>query len=267
MTEPAQHQSPEDVRADFRADLIKRLFAVAISVGAATTLYQMHWVQHGRAPCLSEYQQLLILIAAMAATVLSWDGYLYAIKTRTLRTFWRFAIDILLVFIYLLLLMTSRLLTWWLFIHALIYALYAIWDVLTVYDWTEKYYDDAAQNEPRTVSGVYLGGITDRPGVRRGPIVTIAWGIYFAILCCINYLMLQSLNQPGLSSRIVGSTIVVVIALWLYRTDNIKQFTMCRRLAWIAALLLADAAYLTWLPTDETIWSWMGPYIGSAYCD
>jgi hypothetical protein len=72
----------EATQANDRADLIKRLFAVAISVGAATTLYNMGWVRDGRLPCIAEYQQLLILVAAMTATVLSWDGYLWAIAQR-----------------------------------------------------------------------------------------------------------------------------------------------------------------------------------------
>jgi hypothetical protein len=93
---------PGLVRAKIRDDLIRRLFAVAISVGAATTLSRMGWVEHGRWPCLAEWQQLSILTAALMATVLSWDGYLYSINERPLRNFGRFAIDILLVFIYIL---------------------------------------------------------------------------------------------------------------------------------------------------------------------
>ena len=61
---PLPPGSREAAQANDRADLIKRLFAVAISVGAATTLYRMSWVQDGRPPCISEYQQLLILVAA-----------------------------------------------------------------------------------------------------------------------------------------------------------------------------------------------------------
>jgi hypothetical protein len=96
-TTQAPPPSPEDIRAQIRAqirdDLIRRLFAVAISVGAATTLAKMEWVQLGRWPCLPEWQQLWIIIAAMTATVLSWDGYLFSIKDRPLRNFGRFAIE------------------------------------------------------------------------------------------------------------------------------------------------------------------------------
>jgi len=266
-TNGASPPHSEDVRAKIRDDLIRRLFAVAISVGAATTLARMQWVEHGRWPCMAEWQQLLILIAAVTATVLSWDGYLFSISQRPLRNFWRFAIDILLVFIYMFLLMTSKLLVWWLFIHALIYTLYAIWDLLTVYDWKSKYYYGIPEGPQQTIRGVYIGGLKDSADVNRGPIITIVWGIYFWALFILNDRALHWLNVPGLSERIIGTTLFVVLGLYLYREDKAKHYTMCRRLGSIAVLLLGSAAWLTWLPTDGTIWNWVGPYIGSASCD
>jgi hypothetical protein len=259
--------SNEDIRAKIRDDLIRRLFAVAISVGAAATLAQMQWVQVGRWPCKAEWQQLFILVAALTATVLSWDGYLFAIAERPLRSFWRFAIDILLVFIYMFLLMTSRLLVWWLFVHALIYTLYAIWDMLTVFDWLPRYYYRTPEGSRQTLSGVYLGGLRDSAHVSRGPIITIVWGLYFWALYFLNDRALIWLNVPGLNERIVGTTLFVMLGLYLYREDKTKRYTLFRRIGTIAALLLASAAYLIWLPLDQTIWAWVGQYIGSASCD
>jgi hypothetical protein len=187
--------APEDVHAKIRDDLIRRLFAVAISAGAAATVSQMPWVQVGRAPCLSEWQQLLILIVALIATVLSWDGYLVSISERPLRNFWRFAIDITLVFIYMFLLMTSKLLVWWLFILALIFTLYAIWDLLTVCDWLPSYY--YRTDVPQTISGVYIGGLRDSPNVSRGPIITIVWGIYFWALFLLSDSAVYWFDAPG----------------------------------------------------------------------
>jgi len=264
QTPPAR---PVDVRAKIRDDLIRRLFAVAISVGAAATLAQMKWVDDGRWPCMPEWQQLFILVAALTATVLSWDGYLFSIDDRPLRNFWRFAIDILLVFIYMFLLMTSKLLIWWLFIHALIFTLYAIWDLLTVYDWKPKYYYGIPEGPQQTIRRVYIGGLRDSTDVSRGPIITIVWGIYFWALYILNDRALYWLNVPGLRERIVGITFFVVLGLYLYRQDKAPpRYTMCKRLGWIAALLLGSAVYLTWLPTDQTLWNWVGPYIGSASC-
>lgn len=261
----APQVTADEFRAGIRADLIRRLFAVAISVGAAATIAQMGWVHAGQWPCLAEWQQLFILSAAMTATVLSWDGYLFSIADRPLKSFWRFAIDILLVFIYMVLLMTSKLLVWWLFIHAFIYALYVIWDLLTVYDWKEKYYTKRdAPNQ--TIRRVYIGGLTDSADVSRGPIITIGWGIYFWALYLLNDRALHWLNVPGLKERIFGTSVFVVLGLIFYRRDKAERYTMRRRVGVICILLLASAAYLKWLPTDGILWNWAGPYIGSASC-
>ncbi|MPZ39106.1 MAG: hypothetical protein GEU95_13810 [Rhizobiales bacterium] len=271
MTDTTQAQRPpdrqEDVRAKIRDDLIRRLFAVAISVGAATTIAQMNWVQSGRWPCMAEWQQQLILVAAMTATVLSWDGYLFSIADRPLRIFWRFAIDILLVFIYMVLLMTSKLLVWWLFIHALIFTLYAIWDFLTVYDWLPKYYYRTPEGTSQTIRGVYIGGLRNSPDVSRGPIITIVWGLYFWALYFLNDWMPYWFNVSGLRDRIIGTTLFVVLGLYFYRSDKIKRYSMCRRLGWVAVLLGAYAAsFLKWIPTDQTLWNLVGSHIGSASC-
>lgn len=256
---PNTNNNTKDFRAVIRDDLIRRLFAVAISVGAAATLSQMNWVQKGLWPCLAEWQQLLILIAAMTATVLSWDGYLFSIHDRPLISFWRFAIDIMLVFIYMLLLMTSKLLVWWLFLHAFIYVLYAIWDLLTIRDWKSKYYPGKIiKPAQQTVIGVYTGGLTNKHGVSRGPIITLTWGIYFWAL--------YFWNIRGLVDRIFVITIFVVLGLWLYRKDKTDRFTMLSRAGVITLLFLACIALTCYGPRDATIWNLVSPYIGSASC-
>lgn len=252
-------------RAKIRDDLIRRLFAVAISVGAATTIAKMDWVDAGHWPCLAEWQQLFILVAAMTATVLSWDGYLFSIAERPLTNFWRFAIDIVLVFIYMVLLMTSKLLVWWLFLHAFVYALYAVWDLLSVFDWKSKYYTESNKSH-QTVRGVYIGGLINSPEVSRGPIITLGWGLYFGSLYILNDRALRWLGAPGLSHRIFGTTVFVVLGLIFYRQDKARRFTMQTRLGIVVCLLLASSAYLAWLPIDETLWMWAGRYIGSAFC-
>jgi hypothetical protein len=263
---PAPAQDDRDLRAEIRGDLIKRLFAVAISVGAATTLSQMKWVQAGRAPCMPEYQQLSILAAALWATVLSWDGYLISIAKRPLKKPSRFIIDILLVFIYMILLMTSRLLTWWLFLHALIYTLYVIWDRLSIGEYFSQFYDQTVKVIPETVGQVYIGGFKGLRGVSQGPVITIVWWAYFLALYLLNDLALRWMKLPGLNERIVGTTVLVLCGLQLYRQDKTKRYTMRRRVAYAGMLLLASGAYLAWLPIDSTIWNWAGPYIGSASC-
>src|SRR5262249_54173260 len=66
------HPAAQDVRqarADARADLVRRFFAVAISIGFAATLARMTWVQNGRLPEPDEFNQTLALLTALLATV------------------------------------------------------------------------------------------------------------------------------------------------------------------------------------------------------
>src|SRR5262249_9228795 len=144
---------------------------------------------------------------------------------------------------------------------------YAVWDLLTVNDWTPKYYSAMPEGGRQTATGVYIGGLRDSPHVSRGPIITIVWGLYFWALYFLNDRALYWLHLPGLKDRVVGTTLFVVLGLYLYREDKAKRYTMCRRLGLIALLLIASAVYLTWLPTDVTIWGSVGRYIGSASCD
>jgi hypothetical protein len=252
-----EQEALDKKRGGIRNDLIRRLFAVAISVGAAATLAEMPWIKApGRAPCFPEYQQLSILIAAMYATVLSWDGYLLSIDNKPLRNFWRFAIDIFLVFVYMFLLMTSKLLVWWTFLHAFIFVLYVIWDALTIRDWPSKYF--LHDSGPQTVMRAYVGGFRNSAEINRGPIVTLFWGLYFWVL------YFASLNS--LRDRILGTTVFVLVGLWAYRKDKRDKLPMWKRFIWVLGLSVASVAYAKWGITDLAVWNRVGPYIGSASC-
>src|SRR5207302_1515365 len=122
----------------------------------------------------------------------------------------------------MILLMTSKLLIWWLFLHAFIYTLYAIWDFLTVCDWKPKYYYATPEGREQTVGGVYIGGLSDSADVNRGPIITIVWGLYFWALYILNDRVLHWLNVPELRDRIVGTTLFVLAGLNLYRRDKLR---------------------------------------------
>jgi cation transport ATPase len=122
-------------KTDNRADLIRRLFAVAISVGFASTLVQMDWIKEGRLPNWIEAGQLFALVTALIATVLSWDAYLLAIEERPLTNPLRFAIDMVLIFTYMLLLIVSKHAQFFLPTLAVIFVLYVLWSILTVRDY------------------------------------------------------------------------------------------------------------------------------------
>jgi hypothetical protein len=163
--------------AGLRDDFMRRWFGVAISVGFAATVVQMGWVHGGRPPSYSESEQLARLLAAGAATVLSWEGYLMSISTKKLYEFRRYLVDILLVFVYLFLLLTSRFSYYWLALHAITFGLYIVWDCLTARSHPEWY--RAAPGTP--LLKMYWRGLIGND-VDRGLAITLIWSLYFVWL-------------------------------------------------------------------------------------
>jgi hypothetical protein len=77
MTKKDEAQSAQ---AKSRADFMKRLFAVAVSVGFASPLTRMGWITNGTAPSGAEWQQIVILATALLATIGSWEGYFWQLS-------------------------------------------------------------------------------------------------------------------------------------------------------------------------------------------
>lgn len=215
--------TPEErsgAKAEIRADLVRRLFAVAISVGFAATLTKMSWVTNGDWPDADERKQIVALITAMIATVLSWDGYLLAIKERPLIGFWRFAIDIVLVFIYMLLLMSSQHMEIFLIVLACIFLLYCAWDVLTIAEHPGKYLLDRFDGDRapfRQIIDVYIGGVRDKGQIKKGPIVTLSWAVYFLLLAIIT---IWAAQEHSAQEHVYSTCVFAVAGLVLYRLDN-----------------------------------------------
>jgi hypothetical protein len=170
-----------------REDFMKRLFAVAVSVGFASPLTRMGWIEHGTFPNEAEWQQITILATALLATIGSWEGYFSAINNRPLKGVLRFIIDIVLVLFYMVLLISAGHSGLFLPIMAIIFVLYVIWDGLTIYEHPNYYYYGGAAEVPGCciVISTYRRGIfsrnTEGP-VRRGHIITVLWTIYFLAL-------------------------------------------------------------------------------------
>jgi hypothetical protein len=117
---------------------MKQWFAIALSVGFATALAEMPWLKDGvifdsTLPVdWTQIEQVARLSVAALATVLSWDGYFLSITNKPIEDGPRFTIDVLLVFLYLFLLLTSKFPYFWLWIHATAFALYIAWDYLSI---------------------------------------------------------------------------------------------------------------------------------------
>lgn len=176
----------QKARAEARADLIRRLFAVAISVGFAATLARMSWVQNGALPGPAELNQTLILGTALLAAILGWDGPLLAMTEKPLFGFCRFLVNLALVFIYMFLLMSSAHPECLLWTLTVIFALYVLWDVLAIGEQIASY-DPALADVPhaRQIWNVYAGGFAGRAPIPPGPAITLAWAGYFVLLALI----------------------------------------------------------------------------------
>lgn len=240
-------------REAIRNDLMRRWFAVAISVGFATTLVNMQWLGAGHFPDHNELQQLARLTTALIAVVLSWEGYFFSIDSKPLKTTPRFIIDFTLVLLYMVLLYTSKIPTFWLYLHALSFVLYVAWDTLSIKEFRNTYSCDPTPHE--LPSGeIYIGGFLGREGVYRGPIITLSWAIFFAGLAGS-----QLIFGPRNSFLLAPFAIA---GLLLYRSDKTKASkamaggASARGMAWrgvtITLLLLGVAAVSATLP-NQTI--------------
>ncbi len=244
-------QAPSVDRARIRDDFIRRLFAVAISVGIATTLARMDWITNGTFPNPSEREQLVIMMTGLFATVLSWDGYLASIALKPIKGTLRFTIDIILVFIYMFFLISSKNTQWWLPILTIIFVLYVVWDWLTIREYIWSYdtsLDPSGESESyrapaKDILRVYWRGFLSRPDTVRGPIITLSWTIYFGALIL--------LNMWNTQYQVYVMTTFAILGLGFYRwdkvikigQDHVAGFRMSTRALIIIVLICLDGSY------------------------
>ena len=242
-------------REAIRKDLMRRWFAVAISVGFATTLIDMQWLGEGHFPNFDELQQLARLVTALIAVVLSWEGYFFSIESKPLKTTPRFIIDFTLVLLYMVLLYTSKIPTFWLYLHAFSFLLYITWDLLSIKEFRSTYSCDPMPSGLPTRQ-IYLGGFLGREGVYRGPIITLSWALFFVGLAGS-----QLIFGPRNSFILAPFAIA---GLLLYRSDKtIASKAMAggasaHGMTWRAGtiiLLLLGVAFVSVMLPDQTITS------------
>jgi hypothetical protein len=244
MPARAELKSEPNERGKVRDDFIRRLFAVAISVGFVATLIDMPWVKADRWPTHLEANQLLILLTGLSATVLSWEGYLLSIQRKPLNSgFVRFWIDIALVFTYLFFLITSRRNDLWLPLLAGIFLLYVWWDALTIREHMWSYSRSLAtrlSDEQKASLGdigkVYWRAARNRPGTGRGPIISLSWAMFFGGLAVIDFMSGHN--------RVIVMAVFAMIGLYLYRKDKVMEVSMGFRLLNIFGLLILAGLYV-----------------------
>jgi hypothetical protein len=244
----ANSTDARQARADARADLVWRMFAVAISVGFAATLAKMNWVQNGALPGPAELNQTLILATALLAAVLGWESHLAAMTEKPLFGFWRFLINLVLVFIYMFLLMASAHPECVLWTLAVIFILYVAWDVLTMREQIASY-DPALAGTPHATAAqiwnAYAGAFAGRAQVASGPAITLAWTGYFVLLAIIANGRAYAHIRTTCVFALIG-----LVGFWIdaaARQDKSDR-AMRRRLLVIGGTLIAAAIYFRLRP-------------------
>jgi hypothetical protein len=225
--EERRRQNRLKAAAKNREDFMKRWFAIAISVGFATAVSNMPWLHDGRIfeqnlPVdWDQIKQLFRLAVAVIATVLSWEGYLLSISTKPLKDGARFFLDVSLVFIYLLLLLTSKFSYFWVWIHAGVFPAYCLWDYLSIRQYPKAYANrpPASNRYIPTISEVYQGSLGDNPKIYRGPAITLMWPIYFGAVALSYQFVLWPVDRDKLSTT-VAYTVFVFYGLYEYRRDK-----------------------------------------------
>lgn len=197
-------------RSQIRKDLMRRWFAVAISAGFATTLVQMQWLNNARSPNGEEFQQIFRLFVAMTAVICSWDGYFFSIETKPLNSMPRFILDFCLVMIYMVLLYTSKLPYYWLFLHAFSFTIYILWDILSIQEFRSSY---SSSGEGSALK-IYFSGFRGQSGFYTGPAITACWAIYFWALFSIEFF--------GRYYNAFALAPFAFVGLILYRRDKMR---------------------------------------------
>ena len=164
---------------DHRSDLIRRMFAVVVSVGFAGALVRSPWIEHQRFPEGAEWQSLLCLGAVLVLILSSWEGF-NRHRAKTDAYLPVFCVDLALVLIYLVMLLLSS------NPHALlrlvtgVFFLYVVWDIFV------------------------LSKFHERDSVRR---------CFISSMWCFSFLVITNLANPYAKPAFAAAT-VAVAALW-----------------------------------------------------
>jgi hypothetical protein len=213
-----------------RADFMRRFFSVAVSVGFASKLRDFRFLSSLQD---KELRQFILLVFAMIIVVGSWDFYFRSIdeNEKPLKDVARFAIDILIVSIYIMLLLSVTSFANFLFYTDIIMMLYVVWDVLTI----GAYQDHFGISEVNfgSIVKIYIDGF--RLKGKTGPFITLWWLLMFLLVTAFHLLV---------HTDFYGIAVATAIAYLMYRMDQGSPWTPRSRLVFSAAFLVALAAFL-----------------------
>lgn len=124
-----------DTEQRLQLEFIDPLFAIAIDIGVAEGIMRSKWFVETRSPSgANEWFDVLVFGLGFVTAVLSWFGYHQSLRTRPLRGQTRFAIDVLLVLLYAVILVKYDNFSAVLFLLMIVFVLYPVWDLLKIFE-------------------------------------------------------------------------------------------------------------------------------------
>lgn len=226
-------------------DFVRRLTAVAVSIGLGNALIRSKLLDHpDRIWTGQGAQTVILLFIGIVTVVLSWQGFTSSAKFRKIRNRWvaisRLLVDFLIVFGYLILLSVFIHYESFLIISLLIFVLYCIWDFLTIAGARSSFYIAGKHNFKGAfptggfvANHIYAGAITlwrqivfgtngrgekfPDNGLHIGPRITLTWTVGIGVLVFFEFVP----SVAGLPSLHHGFSIVLLFAYIVgYRIDK-----------------------------------------------
>jgi hypothetical protein len=164
--------------------------------------------------------------------------------------FCRFLVNLALVFIYMFLLMSSAHPECLLWTLTVIFALYVLWDVLTMRERISSY-DPSLAGVPRAtaaqIRNVYAGGFAGAAHLSPGPAITLAWTGYFVLLAIIANGRAYAHIRTTCVFALIG-----LVSFWIdaapRQDDGARGHPMRRRMLVILGVLIAATIYFRLRP-------------------
>jgi hypothetical protein len=204
-----------------REDLIRRIVPVAISVGFAAFLVNMHWLREVSIPNPLEWEQLARLFTALLVILLGWDWYHRDTDKYPATTLPRFIVDVLVVIASLIFLISSAHERVWLLSLIAIFVLYVIWDCLTYHQQFKAFITSIPKGKwtrlqsARAILNSYKSNEGERDKI-RSLLTNVSWLIYFIGIFGLDFLF----QYPAWERALVPCFFVAWGAVLLWRDGN-----------------------------------------------
>lgn len=210
--------------ASNRADFIRRIFAVIVSVGFANRLIQIDSVRDGVLPTNDDLIQFTYLTIGLGIIVQSWEEYFVTIEELKLINPGRFYLDIIILFSYLLLLTYSKSPLLFMLFLSLIFLYYCAWEIFAYSDHPSFFAKNPLSKENERRGYIYrlMYSIWDRKAGLRRSLSTILAFLYFAMLY---FIYLDVKHDSGVSEKLKCPYIyagLILMGIVGYRIDKAR---------------------------------------------